>query len=391
MSAPRPLISAVILCVVLAQVVLEGFAEEARQRSQLQLINGSNHSVAVFWLKTGTERVASLINLMLANRPDVRRAMIESGSRLCIIGWNEFTTDQPEFVRLARHPLREFAHNIHLRGLVNVDPTFDERLKKTYDTAMMAGLWKGKYASVNHHLARLQRGQQAAEDLGGVGEVVEEFVRGVGVEFSGGVDAGGDGGGFGADGAGAADVGGGVADDPDGVAGDVFLQGRLHVRQRCSSDVVAFGMMIAVGPAGKEVGDVEVPQLDPGTFSVVAGEQAEVDSGIAAELFKQGPNAWQQTSGKFAETVRESIKVGASEALAFAVREGDAAAGKDFVFDAAVGSSGRVHCLEGFRDAKFFAKSQFHGFLAGTAGVQHGAVNVKEQNKIAHGLRSSRA
>jgi hypothetical protein len=141
----------VILCVVLAQVVLEGFAEEARQRSQLQLINGSNHSVAVFWLKTGTERVASLINLMLANRPDVRRAMIESGSRLCIIGWNEFTTDQPEFVRLARHPLREFAHNIHLRGLVNVDPTFDERLKKTYDTAMMAGLWKGKYASVNHH------------------------------------------------------------------------------------------------------------------------------------------------------------------------------------------------------------------------------------------------
>ena len=74
---------------------------------------------------------ASLINLMLANRPDVRRAMIESGSRLCIIGWNEFTTDQPEFVRLARHPLREFAHNIHLRGLVNVDPTFDERLKKT--------------------------------------------------------------------------------------------------------------------------------------------------------------------------------------------------------------------------------------------------------------------
>lgn len=47
--------------------------------------------------------------------------------------------------------IHEFAHNIHLRGLVNVDPTFDERLRKTYDTAMMAGLWKGKYASVNHH------------------------------------------------------------------------------------------------------------------------------------------------------------------------------------------------------------------------------------------------
>jgi hypothetical protein len=283
MPATRPLISAMILCVVVAQVVREGIAEEPRQRPQLQLINGSEHSAAVFWLKNDTERVASgtidpggettitttighrflisspasgrevqvesrqliqavrfdfedsagipawyrqradadgypivasgevnpyalreaasLINLMLANRPDVRRAMIESGSRLCIIGWNEFTTDQPEFVRLARQPLRdfpgldpkdywdararglggsqtdpfcscgeenllcydgdpyaaenilihEFAHNIHLRGLVNVDPTFDERLKKTYDTAMMAGLWKGKYASVNHH------------------------------------------------------------------------------------------------------------------------------------------------------------------------------------------------------------------------------------------------
>jgi hypothetical protein len=32
-----------------------------------------------------------------------------------------------------------------------VDPTFDPRLKQTYDLAMQAGLWKGKYASVNHH------------------------------------------------------------------------------------------------------------------------------------------------------------------------------------------------------------------------------------------------
>ncbi|MCL4180393.1 MAG: hypothetical protein KJ072_21935 [Verrucomicrobia bacterium] len=48
------------------------------------------------------------------------------------------------------HP-HEFAHNLHLRGLVNVDPTFDVRLKQTYDSAMKAGLWKGKYAAVNHH------------------------------------------------------------------------------------------------------------------------------------------------------------------------------------------------------------------------------------------------
>ena len=35
--------------------------------------------------------------------------------------------------------------------MVNLDPTFDVRLKATYEAAVAAGLWKGKYASVNHH------------------------------------------------------------------------------------------------------------------------------------------------------------------------------------------------------------------------------------------------
>ncbi len=35
--------------------------------------------------------------------------------------------------------------------MVNVNPTFDTRLKAAYEAAMKAGLWKGKYASVNHH------------------------------------------------------------------------------------------------------------------------------------------------------------------------------------------------------------------------------------------------
>ena len=35
--------------------------------------------------------------------------------------------------------------------MVNVDPAFDPRVKATYDSALKAGLWKGKYASVNHH------------------------------------------------------------------------------------------------------------------------------------------------------------------------------------------------------------------------------------------------
>ncbi|HUR44519.1 MAG TPA: hypothetical protein VMZ27_01490 [Candidatus Saccharimonadales bacterium] len=133
---------------------------------------------------------AYLVNLMLARRPDVRTAMIKSGSRLCIMAYNEFTTDLPEWSKMkpkdfwdarargmggsAHDPfcscaeenllgyrgdpyaaecilIHEFAHNIHLRGVVNVDPTFDDRVKAAYDSAMKAGLWKGKYAAVNHH------------------------------------------------------------------------------------------------------------------------------------------------------------------------------------------------------------------------------------------------
>ncbi len=136
------------------------------------------------------KEAAFLVNLMLARRPDVRAAMVKSGSRMSIIAHNEFTTDQPEWAwmkpknfwdarargmggsptdpfcstgeeNLLAYPgdpyaaesilIHEFAHNIHLRGMVNVDPTFDPRVKAIYDSAMKAGLWKGKYAAVNHH------------------------------------------------------------------------------------------------------------------------------------------------------------------------------------------------------------------------------------------------
>lgn len=142
-----------------------------------------------------------VVDSMLAKRPDVRAAMIKSGSRLCIIAHNEFTTDLPEWEWLASEPvsgftgisardyrdarargmggsetdpfcscaeenllayqgdpyqaenilIHELAHNIHLRGMNNVDRTFDVRLMAAYDAAIAQGLWKGKYPSVNHH------------------------------------------------------------------------------------------------------------------------------------------------------------------------------------------------------------------------------------------------
>jgi hypothetical protein len=131
----------------------------------------------------------------------VRAAMIKSGARMCLMAYNEYTTELPEFARMAEEKekefpdlpakdywdararglggsdtdplctvaeenvlgypgdpyqaecilIHEFAHNMHLRGLLNVDPTFDTRLQATYDAAMKAGLWKGKYAAMNHY------------------------------------------------------------------------------------------------------------------------------------------------------------------------------------------------------------------------------------------------
>lgn len=134
------------------------------------------------------KEAAYLIDMLLAERPDVRRAMIASGSRMIVMAHSEFTTDIPEHSKLRPSDywdararglggsredpvcscaeenvlsylgdpyteenilIHEFAHNIHLRGLVNLDPTFDQRLEQTFGRAMSQGLWKGKYASTN--------------------------------------------------------------------------------------------------------------------------------------------------------------------------------------------------------------------------------------------------
>ena len=136
------------------------------------------------------KEAAYILDLMLAKRPDVSAAIVASGARLCIMAHDEYTTDLPEWAHLTPKDYRdarargmggsqtdpycscaeenvlgfpgdpyatecilihEFAHNIHLRGMSNVDATFDRRVKAAYDAAMKAGLWKGKYASVNHH------------------------------------------------------------------------------------------------------------------------------------------------------------------------------------------------------------------------------------------------
>lgn len=50
------------------------------------------------------QEASFLIKIMLAQRPDVLEAMIASGSRLCILSEDEFTTDLPELAALANNP-----------------------------------------------------------------------------------------------------------------------------------------------------------------------------------------------------------------------------------------------------------------------------------------------
>lgn len=193
---------------VMSQVPVQTFRHDPKAKNGVpvfytQVVRAQGYPIC------GSEKVspyalkeaAYLADLMLAKRPDVRGAMIASGSRLCILAHDEFTTDQPEWAWLEKVPvpdfetmtikdsrdarargmggsatdpfcscaeenllaydgdpystecifIHEFAHNIHLRGLANVDPTFDQRVKAAFDSAMKAGLWAGKYASVNHH------------------------------------------------------------------------------------------------------------------------------------------------------------------------------------------------------------------------------------------------
>lgn len=136
------------------------------------------------------KEAAFILRKLLWHRPDVLRAMVSSGAQLHIIAHDEYTTDLPAFKWLTPKDywdarargtggsqtdpycscgeenllgfpgdpystenilIHEFAHNIHLRGMTRVDKTFDDRVKAAYDSAMEKGLWKGKYASTNHH------------------------------------------------------------------------------------------------------------------------------------------------------------------------------------------------------------------------------------------------
>jgi len=128
---------------------------------------------------------AYVIDSMLANRPDIRKKLVERGARLVIWAHNEFTTELPEWSHMTPKDywdrrvrglgglvctvgeenllglkgdpyheesilVHEFAHNIHLQGLNHLDPEFDQRLRDLYAQQLKKGLWEGTYASGAH-------------------------------------------------------------------------------------------------------------------------------------------------------------------------------------------------------------------------------------------------
>lgn len=137
----------------------------------------------------GLREAVAIVEAMLAEREDVRKAIIENNVRVVVMAPTEQTTDVPEHSDLTpkdywdrrarglgatrdrpaiscgeenllnlagdRYPtenilVHEFAHTIHEMGLNSIDPEFDARLRAAYDAAMKEELWKGTYAATNH-------------------------------------------------------------------------------------------------------------------------------------------------------------------------------------------------------------------------------------------------
>lgn len=131
------------------------------------------------------KEAAYLISQMVGHRPDLLKAMAEKRVRFSVMAYNEMTTQIPEHSylgpsfywdirarglggqttscgeeNLLNYPgdpywtentlIHEFAHSLHNQGLNTFDPSFDDRLRIMYDTAIKEGLWQGTFASTDH-------------------------------------------------------------------------------------------------------------------------------------------------------------------------------------------------------------------------------------------------
>jgi len=168
---------------------------ELREAERLDPFYKKHVAVAGFPI-LGSERVSDdalreaawILRRMLAGRDDVFARLASNGVHLVVMAYDEYTTDVPEQVHmknakegpafwdrrargLGGNPvscaeenllgfpgdpyatenilIHEFAHIIHGKGVGSLDPTFDTRLKKAFESARGRGLWEGTYAATN--------------------------------------------------------------------------------------------------------------------------------------------------------------------------------------------------------------------------------------------------
>ncbi|NLY11396.1 MAG: hypothetical protein GX020_06905 [Firmicutes bacterium] len=128
--------------------------------------------------------VASVADVMLSKREDIRQALIEQKCRIGIMAADEITTDIPEHSRFPQLNWarglggykgnafstcgeeniwreendrykreyilpHEFGHTIHLAGIQVGAPDLFEEIKDAYQEAVSKGLWQNTYAGSN--------------------------------------------------------------------------------------------------------------------------------------------------------------------------------------------------------------------------------------------------
>jgi len=161
-----------------AEMELDPFYKKYLDCNGIAVISSERVDVRAFY------RVKELLDKMLENRPDVRRALVKDGVRYIIIAAEEQVTDIPDYANMKPKAfwnersrgfggrftscgeenllslpidryedesifIHELAHAIDGRGLRKIEPDFSQRLKTLYENAMAKGLYKHDYASTN--------------------------------------------------------------------------------------------------------------------------------------------------------------------------------------------------------------------------------------------------
>jgi len=153
------------------------FYQKYLNASGIPIIGSADVSDEAFY------KTREIVLMMLSKSPMMKAKMIENNSRIAIIGKNQELTDMPEYNQLDKSinnrarglggwidfPLtscgeenilglsadrykgediliHEFAHAIHMLGIIFIDTSFNDKLKSCYTNAINQGLWKDTYA-----------------------------------------------------------------------------------------------------------------------------------------------------------------------------------------------------------------------------------------------------